>query len=34
MDGSLLAVSLLEEDYTGPEAIYAHGFEDKGWLVI
>lgn len=28
-DGSLLSVSLREEDYTTPEAIYAHGFRDE-----
>jgi hypothetical protein len=34
MDGSLLAVSLLEDDYTGREAVYAHAFKNKGGLVI
>ena len=27
-DGSQLSVSLREQDYTTPEAIYAHGFRD------
>lgn len=33
-DGSLVSVSLRSEDYTSPEAIYAHGFRDKTAIVI
>lgn len=33
-DGSLLSISLRHEDYTSPEAIYAHGFRDKSAIVI
>lgn len=32
-DGSLLSVSLREQDYTSPEAIYAHGFRDDARFV-
>lgn len=32
-DDSQIAVSLLTEDYTSPEAIYAHGFKNDKWLV-
>ncbi len=28
-DDSRLSISLREQDYTSPEAIYAHGFKDK-----
>lgn len=33
-DGSLISVSLRNQDYTSPEAIYAHGFRDKSAIVI
>ena len=33
-DNSRIEVSLREEDYEGPEAIYFHGFRDDGWGVI
>lgn len=33
-DGSLLTVSLREQDYTSPEAIFAHGFRDNEWFVV
>ncbi|HEY0975844.1 MAG TPA: hypothetical protein VGE21_00120 [Flavobacteriales bacterium] len=33
-DGSLLSVSLRHQDYTSPEAIYAHGFRDRSAIVI
>jgi len=32
-DGSSLSISLRKEDYTGPEAYYAHGFKNNAWLV-
>jgi len=32
-DGSSLSISLSPEDYTGPEAYYAHGFEQNAWMV-
>ncbi len=32
-DGSQLSVSLREQDYTTPEAIYAHGFRDDVSIV-
>ena len=32
-DGSQLSVSLREQDYTIPEAIYAHGFRDDARFV-
>jgi hypothetical protein len=32
-DGSLLSVSLRPEDYTGPEAYFAHGFKQNAWIV-
>lgn len=31
-DGSCLSISLRQEDYDLPEAYYAHGFNDNGWL--
>jgi len=33
-DGSQLSVSLREQDYTTPEAIYAHGFKDDVSFVV
>lgn len=33
-DDSLISISLRREDYTSPEAIYAHGFKAKLALVI
>ncbi len=33
-DGSQLSVSLCEQDYTTPEAIYAHGFRDDVMFVV
>ena len=32
-DKSQIAVSVRPQDYSGPEAIYAHGFKNKSWLV-
>ena len=32
-DETLLKISLLHEHYSSSEAIYAHGFENDGWLV-
>jgi hypothetical protein len=32
-DGSQLSVSLRQQDYTTPEAIYAHGFRDDARFV-
>lgn len=31
-DGSKLSISLRPEDYSGPEAYYAHGFAHNAWL--
>ena len=33
-DDSLISISLRPEDYSSPEAIYAHGFRDKAAIVI
>jgi hypothetical protein len=33
-NNSRISISLRPEDYTSPEAIYAHGFKDNGWLVL
>jgi len=33
-DKSEIAISLLPENYTSPEAIYAHGFKDNQWLTL
>lgn len=30
-DGSKLSISLRREDYSGPEAYHAHGFERNAW---
>lgn len=32
-DGSQISISLLEQDYTTPEALYAHGFRDGALFV-
>jgi hypothetical protein len=32
-DGSQLSISLREQDYTTPEALYAHGFQDHAMFV-
>ena len=32
VDGSQLSVSLRREDYTSPEAFYAHHFKDNQWF--
>ena len=32
IDNSQIAVSLLPEDYSSGEAIYAHGFRNDNWL--
>jgi hypothetical protein len=32
-DGSCISVSLRPEDYTSPEAYYAHGFANSRWTV-
>jgi hypothetical protein len=32
-DDSVVSVSLRQSDYTSAEAIYAHGFKNKGWFV-
>ncbi|WP_424683764.1 hypothetical protein [Frateuria sp. YIM B11624] len=32
-DDSVVSVSLRPSDYTSAEAIYAHGFKNKGWFV-
>lgn len=32
-DNSVVSVSLRPSDYTSAEAIYAHGFKNKGWFV-
>ena len=32
-DGSQLSISLRKQDYTTPEALYAHGFRDDAWFV-
>lgn len=32
-DNSKIIVSVRPEDYTSPEAIYAHGFSKNSWLV-
>jgi hypothetical protein len=31
-DASCLSISLRPEDYTGPEAFYAHHFKDGSWV--
>ena len=33
-DDSHVSVSLREQDYTSPEAIYAHGFRDDAMFVV
>ena len=33
IDNSQIAVSVRPEDYSSPEAIYAHGFRNNNWLV-
>ena len=33
-DGSGISVSLRPEDYSSPEAVYAHGFQNHQWLTI
>ena len=33
IDNSQIAISLLPEEYSSPEAIYAHGFKNDNWLV-
>jgi len=33
-DNSFISVSLKLSDYNSPEAIYAHGFVNKGWVVL
>ena len=32
IDDSLIAISLRPEDYSSPEAFYAHGFKNDNWL--
>ena len=32
-DDSACTISLRQEDYTSPEAFYAHGFTANGWFV-
>ncbi len=32
MDNSQVSISLHPEDFTSPEAIYAHGFSDNKWI--
>jgi hypothetical protein len=34
VDGSQIAISLRPDDYSGPEAIYAHGFRDAPMIVV
>lgn len=31
-DGSFISISLRPEDYTSPEAFYAHGFSNDQWI--
>ena len=33
IDNSQIAISVRSEDYSSPEAIYAHGFSNNNWLV-
>ena len=32
IDDSRISVSLISEDYSSPEAIYAHGFKNDDWF--
>ncbi|CAN5457473.1 hypothetical protein BH09VER1_BH09VER1_55440 [soil metagenome] len=32
-DDSFISVSLRAEDYSSPEAFYAHGFANKRWII-
>ena len=33
-DGSAISISLVPDDYRGPEAVYYHGFDNAEWGVI